>query len=227
MAAIVNIFGKKLKKVIDKFLQLWHNDTTKWKKYPIMIKGLRKMEIFCKDALNWDQKLMMVCLSVYLAGAGFWDLKKGKVPNRWLLFWFAAGFTVSAWRGGTDWFPYLIRCGVVIGIFFPFFLFRMMGAGDIKSMALICGYLGFLSGSRVIVTGLVIGAAWSLARLVKKKILWERFLYMVFYFRRIYQEKKIFAYYVKDQDGKEVTIPFVFCLAAGLAVLIFSEFLNL
>lgn len=153
-----------------------------------------------------------------LAGAGLWDLWNRRIPNWWLTFWFALGLGYllnSGWLAAAG---YLARNAATVGLFFLFFLCRMMGAGDIKCMALICGYLGVASGFFVIGTGMVFGACWSLGKLLCQKQFRERFGGLAVYIRRMFQEKRLIAYYVPERDGKEVTLPLVFCLFWGLCV---------
>ncbi|MCQ4838257.1 hypothetical protein NE556_24350, partial [[Clostridium] symbiosum] len=66
----------------------------------------------------------------------------------------AAVFTVIA--------LFFIRTFFTVIIFFPLFLFRMMGAGDIKVMAVIAGYMGMDRGVEIIFYGLAAAAVWSL-----------------------------------------------------------------
>lgn len=90
------------------------------------------------------------------------------------------------------------RCGsrYLISIF----LCRMMGAGDIKCMALICGYLGFASGFFVIGTGMAVGACWSLGKLFYRKQFRDRLGLLTAYIRRTIQEKRLIVYDVSEED---------------------------
>ena len=105
-------------------------------------------------------------LLLCLAGAGIWDLRSRRVPNRWVAFWYGAGLCISACGGVAAAGGYLGRSLVVTAVFFPLFLCRMLGAGDIKSMALICGYLGFSSGIRAIGAGLALASVWAILWLI-------------------------------------------------------------
>ena len=91
--------------------------------------------------------LPLVCgMVVCFAAAGLWDLLAGRIPNRWLAFWYTAGFVYfacSSWLAAAG---YLVRSAATVGLFFLLFLCRMMGAADIKCMALLCAYLGFGAG---------------------------------------------------------------------------------
>lgn len=163
--------------------------------------------------------LLLKCsLLICLAAAGLWDLWAGRIPNRWLMFWYIIGFGVfvrSSWLAAAG---YLVRSVAAVGLLFLFFLCRMIGAGDIKCMALICGYLGFSSGLRVIGAGMLMGAGWSLGRLLGRGLLRERIRYLTAYVGRVFHEKRIIAYYVPERDGRDMALPLGFCLFLGLVV---------
>ena len=160
----------------------------------------------------FDDVLLRCSLIFCLAGAGLWDLWIRRIPNWWLTFWFALGLGYlmnSSWLAAA-------RNAVAVGILFLFFLCRMMGAGDIKCMALICGYLGFASGFFVIGTGMAVGACWSLGKLFYRKQFRDRLGLLTAYIRRTIQEKRLIVYDVSEEDKREVTVPLVFCLFWGL-----------
>lgn len=169
--------------------------------------------------------LQVFSLIICLAVAGFWDLRIRRIPNWWIGLWYIAGFGLFIiGYGWTAAFGYLVRSVATVGIFFLFFLCRMMGAGDIKCMALICGYLGFTSGFRVIGIGMLIGAGWSFAKLLFQKKLWERLSYLFAYFKQMFQEQKIIPYYQPERDGREITIPLACCFFCGLIVCVWTGF---
>lgn len=78
-----------------------------------------------------------------------------------------------------QWFLAAGFFGRVIGIcavFYVLFLCRMLGAGDIKLMALCSGVLGIWDGLLVIFLGLAFAAARAAWRLCSQGILWERIM---------------------------------------------------
>lgn len=103
----------------------------------------------------------------------------------------------------------------VSALFFPLFICRMIGAGDIKLAALICGYSGFAGGASAIGLGFLIGAFWSFLKMMVKGSFHERFCHLAAYIRRIYHTKTITAYYDKARDGTEAVIPLGVCLFFG------------
>lgn len=110
---------------------------------------------------------------------------------------------------------FLLRCLAVIALCFPLFYCRMMGAGDIKLMALICGFLGFTHGGMSILAGFLIGAVMALVKLLVQRSLFRRLYYLYAYFKRMILTKEIVAYHSSSRDGYEHTIPFALCLFLG------------
>ena len=107
------------------------------------------------------------------------------------------------------------RLAAVTGAFFLLFLCRMVGAGDIKLAALICGYLGLSAGVLAIGSGFLIGAFWSLIKMAERKILLTRLFCLLAYIRHIFQTGKLTAYYDPVRDGYDVVIPLGLCLSLG------------
>ncbi len=110
---------------------------------------------------------------------------------------------------------YLLRVFLCAAVLFPLFVLRMIGAGDIKLMAVMTGFLGWGNGLRAIFYGCVAGAILALAKLLRQRILLQRLNYLFAYIRRLILTKEIVPYYRIERDGYGVVIPFAFCLFAG------------
>ena len=122
------------------------------------------------------------------------------------------------------WWPaflFMLRFLAVAVLFFPLFRLRMIGAGDIKLMALMCGCLGMLQGGFAIVYGFILGAAMSLIKLLVQGSLRVRLSYLSAYIRRFIHTKEIVAYYNPSRDGYESTIPLGLCLFLGTLVYLY------
>lgn len=139
------------------------------------------------------------------------DIRFHRIPNWWLVLWAMIGLVYRS-------VGFLLPALTVTAVCFPLFLCRMTGAGDIKLMALICGYLGFWPGIWAIGYGFLAGAVFSLFRLISQKSLKTRLCYLFAYIGRIIQTKELSAYYDARRDGYENTIPLGACLALGTAV---------
>lgn len=161
---------------------------------------------------------MLVILTV----GAFYDLKNHKIPNWWILSASMVGLLLLCWlqtetgaQGLKLCSHFLLRGIGVIALFFPLYYCRMLGAGDIKLMAVICGFLGLLQGGTVIFTGFLIGAVLALIKLLIQRSLIQRLTYLYAYFRRMFLTKEVMAYHRPDRDGYRHTIPMGLCLFLG------------
>ena len=99
-----------------------------------------------------------ICAALFLtAGAAWMDLRSTKVDNGWLLFWLTVQVVTLVIRAGPE-NPGPVRVGpeillktfmwilpgmaVPLILLFPFFYFRMLGAADIKLLAVLGSILG-------------------------------------------------------------------------------------
>lgn len=164
-----------------------------------------------------------VFLLAFLSCCAFWDLRTGRVPNRFILLG-AAAFAATVFIRGPS--PEcgreevlevlalsLLRMLFSSVILFPLFLFRMMGAGDIKVMAVITGYLGLSRGFEIIFYGLAAAAVWSLFYMLNKHILVKRIKYFLNYMKKIIQTEQIVPYYCIGEKSEAgfCLVPFLLC----------------
>lgn len=146
------------------------------------------------------------------------DLREHRIPNWWVFGMAGLGMGLLWWLDLGQGFFW--RCLLVVVLFFPLFYCRMIGAGDIKLMALICGFLGFVNGSFAILAGFLIGAAMALVKLLVQRSLIRRLNYLYAYFKRMILTKEVIAYHSPSRDGYEHTIPFGLCLFLGTLITI-------
>ncbi len=152
-----------------------------------------------------------VCAALFLsAGAACMDLRQSKVDNGWLLFWLGTGLCIQLIRAG----PGMLKAclpGIVIPLLllFPFFYFRMLGAGDIKTLAV----LGSMLGGRAILSCLfltfLLGAALSLAIFLLDGGWQQRLQYLFSWLRRYLQTGQKTPY-IKEgiqEESLHMTIP--------------------
>ena len=155
-----------------------------------------------------------------LATGSYFDIREHRIPNRLVLFGVVTGVFLSGREAGNQavlWGAmfFLNRFFVVTALFFLLFLFRMIGAGDIKIIALIYGYLGYGNGFAAVTGGFIIGAFWSQVLMTVKGCTFQRFSYFLTYIRLLIQTKKITAYYSSARDGYDSVIPLGFCMFLG------------
>ncbi len=155
-----------------------------------------------------------------LFGGAIYDLKEHRIPNWWFLVSLICGMVLCLLNapGGqmvTAVLGFGGRIAVVTIVFFPLFMLHMMGAGDIKMMALVTGSLGFGDGICSILCGFVMGAVLALIKMLMQKNLQKRLIFLAVYIRRLFLTKEIVPYYQAERDGYDAVIPFTVCLFAG------------
>ena len=69
---------------------------------------------------------------------------------------------------------FILRFVGTCAVFYPFFLCRTIGAGDIKLMGVVTGFLGVWDGVLVIGLGMVLAAAAASYRMIKQGTVWFR-----------------------------------------------------
>ena len=128
-----------------------------------------------------------------------------------------AGST-GLWTAAVMIAAFMVRIMLAAAAGFPFFLFRMVGAGDIKFMAVMAGCFGLERGFWSIAIGLCLGAVLALGRMLRDGGICRRFLYLTAYIRRLIQSKEIEAYYCPERDGYQCVIPLGACFFAGMLI---------
>lgn len=150
-----------------------------------------------------------------LAAAAWTDFRYRKIPNICIASGIVLGIIFMR-------LPFICTVLGVFPVVFPLFYFRMMGAGDLKLMALICGYMGIGPGALAIGTGLLLGAVYSLFQLWKQNLFKERISYFTAYIRQLIQTKQHVAYYVPERDGTNITMPLAVFLLAGVLLQLYA-----
>ena len=159
-------------------------------------------------------------LLAVLAVGAWYDIREQRIPN-WLcaiacicgmyLIWQRAPAEGKMW----PLILYGVRLLAVVAVWFPLFRLRMIGAGDVKLMALIVGFLGFKNGATVILYGFFIGAVLAFLKMLVRRNLVQRLTYFFAYIRRLFLTKEAVPYYQASRDGKNAVIPLAVCLLGG------------
>ncbi|MDO4267113.1 MAG: A24 family peptidase [Eubacteriales bacterium] len=149
-----------------------------------------------------------VVFCVFLAGTAFMDLKERRVRNKWLLMAALSGLFIR----GTA-FVWAASVFLIPG--FLLYYFRMAGAGDGKTMAVIGGFLGVDAGLRAVGLGFALGALWGLRHWKGTGALAARFTYFWIYLTQAVRRGAVCAYRGEWGDEEAYRIPLAACMAAG------------
>lgn len=100
----------------------------------------------------------MLFLIPILALAVFFDLRERRIPNSLILVGLVAGLVVSIMASGMQGLLAALG-GIAIGAgaFVPFFALRWLGAGDVKLMGVVGGFVGLGSIGPVLLYTLLAG----------------------------------------------------------------------
>ena len=141
-----------------------------------------------------------MCLQTQLAlflsaGAVCTDLFTEKVPNEWIWLGLGIGAGYQLHARGLDGLPLFLK-GMLLPLLllFPLFLFRMMGAGDIKLLSVLGGLLGTGTILRSMICSCLLGALLSFAFLMACGNLSERLSYFLRYIRACSRNRRFIPY---------------------------------
>ena len=105
----------------------------------------------------------LLTLFALLAIAIWFDIKSRRIPNWVVLTGLIASFCIAVIFDGTGLTAWGLGLVTGLTVFFPLYLFRAMGAGDVKLMAMIGAFVGPLSAIGVALTSLVAGGLLAIA----------------------------------------------------------------
>lgn len=118
--------------------------------------------------------LLPALLVTFLCVAVFWDVRERRVPNKLVLTGLVSGLMLQLWHSGfAGAGMFLVGLLTGLAVLLPFNVLRLMGAGDVKLMAMVGGYVGsaqamlwialytFLAGGLLAIVFATLGRAWS------------------------------------------------------------------
>lgn len=102
-----------------------------------------------------------VCLFIFLLGAVGYDIDWRRIPNLWCLPGAFAGMIISFMEGGVHGgLSSFLGILVPMAVLFVFFVFRILGAGDVKMLSVIGAFI-WLDVIWVLIYAFVITAAYG------------------------------------------------------------------
>ncbi|SFB09473.1 prepilin peptidase CpaA [Acetitomaculum ruminis DSM 5522] len=145
-------------------------------------------------------------LILLLLLAVFYDFQTLKISNKIIITGLIIGLTGQLYfRGllaGTLNFFEGIMIPLIILI--PLFVFSMIGAGDIKLLAVVGAFLGYKAVFDCIIISFLLGAVLALVKMLKEGNLLSRLQYLAEYFKEFLITKKIKPYYIPEEGNKNI-----------------------
>lgn len=177
--------------------------------------GFYIREIFCiKEAL----------LLVWLAVCMVFDFRDQEIPNVWIFCGILTA-VFSVWimgESGAEIWMFLMRFLVVAVLCFPMFFIRVLGAGDIKMLAVVIGVLGGQAGFFSCVVSFLISSICGAIKLIRKRNLKKRVFCASVY---LMYGKKMgeIPYWNPEQDGYEMTMPLAWSMWSGVLIYLLQK----
>ena len=164
---------------------------------------------------------LYVFLPVVISAVAVWmDMKDASVDNGWILVSFISGILLQiVEKGAKGSLVFLTGAAVPVLLLGILFIFRMIGAGDIKLLCALGGFLGPRTIMECMFYSLLAGAGISLAILISTGGLRQRILYLYQYMKEFYCTGEIRPYYRK---GMEYPENFHFTVPIFLSVLLYA-----
>jgi prepilin peptidase CpaA len=126
--------------------------------------------------MSYPPITLQVALAVIAMVAAVYDVRFRRIPNWLTLSGVLVGIGVNSlwsvkglsWYSGYNWRSALMGLGLAFLIYFPLYLLRGMGAGDVKLMAAIGATVGPVNWFVIFVLSNVLGGAAAVVLLLSK-----------------------------------------------------------
>lgn len=125
-------------------------------------------------SVSYGSVVSWLLLGVHLAAAVYWDVRERRVPNKLVISGLVAALFIHLLDSGLSGL-WMFLAGAVTGlvVLLPMNLMRLMGAGDVKLMAMAGAFAGsatavlwmvlytFIAGGLLVVVFATLGRAWG------------------------------------------------------------------
>ncbi len=123
-----------------------------------------------------------------MLGAVITDLSETRIPNLLILAGLIFGvFYRVIYQGERNYILLFLGMVIPVVIFFPLFLIRAMGAGDIKLFAVTGTFFTLRENIKCIVLAIMLGGVIALVKVLFCKNLRQRMKYMFAYFGNVFK----------------------------------------
>lgn len=131
-----------------------------------------------------------------VAVASYMDIKYKKIFNPLILLFLMIGLILYR-------LDFMIQVTIGILIFISLYVLGILGAGDVKLLALIIGYLGYRDGLSIIILGMISAAVYGAYTLYSKNLLYEKLIYFVHYIHFCISNHRFQKYHM-DKDAVSI-----------------------
>ncbi len=159
-------------------------------------------------ASGWHMQANEWICMIMLLGASYTDLRKYKIKNVWILLFLFLGVVFFRW-------DFLCSVLVVPIVLFPLYYVRVIGAGDLKLVSLMIGFLKMQNALKTIYIGLLFAGIYSFYKMFSGKLFFERVNYFIQYIKVTTVTGKIDKYHNLKTDKERITIPMAPFLLMG------------
>lgn len=155
----------------------------------------------------------------FLILAALDDWKNYRVRNSIILGGLGTGFIINVIEYGITGFLSWIG-----GVIFPvvllwvLFLIKTIGAGDIKLLSVVGGFLGIHFVFKSIIIAFLIGAIMSVFQMIRQNSLITRLQYLAKYVSHFISTRKIESYYLAERDGRNCVIHFSIAIVISVFI---------
>lgn len=150
-------------------------------------------------------------LLLILTIAVIMDIRTRKIKNWLIITGLLSGFLLRILSEGREGaLNFLAGCLIPIFLLFVLFLFRVIGAGDVKLIAVTGGFLGTHSILRCIITIFILSACFALIKILKYHNFMNRMQYLADYVSKFIKTKKIEPYYQESVETEHILYMSVF-----------------
>jgi prepilin peptidase CpaA len=177
--------------------------------------------------------LMSGLLTLFVGLISFYDWRESRIPNALVFPAALVGLCLNSWHGWSGlWFG-LQGLGAGFMLLLIPYLFKVMGAGDVKFLAAIGAFLGAFGSLRALLLALMIYpllAIFFVLQQGKLSVTLRRFgLVLSKTAGLVIPYFRLYAMQLETNDDASIssaTTPFALSLSAGALVAIFSDWLR-
>lgn len=145
----------------------------------------------------------MTLLCTSLGVACFFDYRKRKIPNLWVVLILTMGAGRGIYQNGLKGLGvYLLAAVSVLLLLYPLFRIGGLGAGDVKLMSACAGYFAAQRIFYFLFFSMLVSAIFSLIRLCRERDVRDRVLYFCSYCAAVARSGKWSLYLPKSGERR-------------------------